>query len=48
MSFKAVSDSYLLQFYHPRVGMVIIYKPLAQWLKHNKSSITLDLSDRER
>lgn len=48
MSFKTVSDSYLLRFYHPRVGMLIIYKALTQWLKHSKSSITLDRSDRER
>lgn len=36
MSFKTVSDSSRLGFSHPWAGMLIIYKPLTQWLMHDK------------
>lgn len=36
MSFKTVSDSHLLGFSHPWVGMLTICKPLAPWLVHDK------------
>ena len=36
MSFKTVSDSHRLGFSHLWVGMLIICKPLTQWLMHDK------------
>lgn len=47
MILKIISDSSLLWFYHPRLGMLITHKPLTQFLMHNESSVTLALTDGE-